>query len=234
MKGFLRAVRFVRQMFLAIFFLLLLPALLTGVATRWEIITMASIYFLFLLGPLWPAIRYGRFSKNDETAEVKRQFGWRMNTILGIYAMHWIAVLDFSKGLWLFTQPSLVFLAGTGKIWISVAGSVLIAVGGVIAASAVQTLGVFFDRLIIKEKHHLVTNGLYSFVRHPVYLAYIFLYAGVAVAMQSLVALGVLILFGVPWFGAHIEIEENLLAKHFGERFTAYQQRTKKLFPFIY
>ncbi|MBC8043163.1 MAG: isoprenylcysteine carboxylmethyltransferase family protein [Rhizobacter sp.] len=234
MKGFLRTVRFVRQMFLAVFFLLLLPALLTGVAARWEVITLAVLYFLFLLGPLWPAMRYGRFSKNDETPEVKRQFGWRMSTILGIYAMHWIAVLDFSKGLWLFAKPSLVFLSGVDTTWISALGLTLVATGGIIAASAVQTLGVFFDRLIIKEKHHLVTNGLYSLVRHPVYLAYIFLYAGVCIAMQSLVALGVLILFGVPWFGAHIEIEEALLAKHFGGAFTAYQQRTKKLFPFIY
>lgn len=230
-----RVLRYVQWMVIIVTALIVIPAAVFGTLQRWEILTLACMYFIFILFPLLPAMR-GRTSKSRETPDVARRFGWRAYSVYGIYAAHWLAVADFSKGLSLNNQPSLAnALNGVlPETWLTVAGLFLIALGALIVWSAVDTLGEFFDRLIIKEQHQLVTARLYGVVRHPVYLAFILLYLGICLTMQSLWALALMSVCSVPWFGAHIDIEEDLLSARFGAEFERYKSRTKKLIPFLY
>jgi len=76
----------------------------------------------------------------------------------------------------------------------------------------------------------LVRDGLYGFVRHPIYGAAIV--GGVAYAL-IVDYLGTFILFGaaVPVLYAITVLEERELIDRFGEQYRRYQQRVPRLFP---
>ena len=110
----------------------------------------------------------------------------------------------------------------------------LVAVAILVNSVALKTLGKFFDRLTIKADHQLVTEGLYSWVRHPIYTSYILLFLGFSTMLSSWWGSGLLVVTCVVWFGNRIAIEERMLEERFGEEYQSYCQQTKRLFPFVY
>jgi protein-S-isoprenylcysteine O-methyltransferase Ste14 len=76
--------------------------------------------------------------------------------------------------------------------------------------------------------HHLVTGGLYRWVRHPLYLAgMVFIWATPIMTRNLLVLYIAFTLYLI--FGALVE-ECKLLAE-FGQEYAAYRQRTPMFFP---
>ncbi|MBA3518606.1 MAG: isoprenylcysteine carboxylmethyltransferase family protein [Rhizobiales bacterium] len=77
----------------------------------------------------------------------------------------------------------------------------------------------------------LVTTGLYSHSRNPMYLGNCFLLAGLALTANS----WLFVLVGVPiaigWHAAIIAAEEDFLRRKFGARFDAYCARVPRLLP---
>ena len=88
--------------------------------------------------------------------------------------------------------------------------------------------------LAVREKHRLVTEGIYSRVRHPMYLA-LFLYsAGQALVLPNYIAgpsYGVAMLL---LFAFRVGPEEQMMLEEFGTDYEAYIQRTKRLVPGIW
>ncbi|KIM84317.1 hypothetical protein PILCRDRAFT_818656 [Piloderma croceum F 1598] len=69
---------------------------------------------------------------------------------------------------------------------LSVVGSALAIVGGLIRLSCYRTLGRLFTyELSILKEHRLVTTGLYGFVRHPSYLGYTFSLTGLCLCLMT-------------------------------------------------
>ena len=77
----------------------------------------------------------------------------------------------------------------------------------------------------------LVTSGLYSHVRNPMYVGNFFLVIGLAIASNS----WVFTLLGVPlslaMHKAIVAAEENFLRNKFGAQFDAYSARVPRWFP---
>ena len=81
------------------------------------------------------------------------------------------------------------------------------------------------------ESTGLVTTGPYRVVRHPVYLGLALLAMGQALAFASWPAFS-MVLFGiVPTFAWRALAEDKVLNQTFGERYEAYRQRTRMIFP---
>ena len=75
------------------------------------------------------------------------------------------------------------------------------------------------------QASHLVTQGLYSKVRHPIYVFGTLAFLFVVLALQGwpgLIIWTVVILIQV----SRIRREERVLAETFGEEYTAYRSRT--------
>ncbi len=87
--------------------------------------------------------------------------------------------------------------------------------------------------LQIVEDQRLVTNGYYKHIRHPIYLGEIGRAFGWAITLSSLSGL-VFMTVGIIFLLIRIEIEEKMLIEAFGEEYTEYQRKTKKLIPYIY
>jgi protein-S-isoprenylcysteine O-methyltransferase Ste14 len=75
------------------------------------------------------------------------------------------------------------------------------------------------------EARQLVTQGLYSRIRHPIYLFGTLAFLFIVLALQGWAALiiwALVLLIQV----ARIRREERVLAETFGEEYTAYRERT--------
>jgi protein-S-isoprenylcysteine O-methyltransferase Ste14 len=120
-----------------------------------------------------------------------------------------------------------------------VAGVLLVAFGGYLRITSRRALmGAGFGllnsaRLQIVEGHRLVTDGVYSRIRHPLYLGEITRNLGFTLILSSMYGFAI-VLFGGLFLPFRIEIEERMLLEEFGEEYEEYRKRTKKLIPYVY
>ena len=78
----------------------------------------------------------------------------------------------------------------------------------------------------------VVSTGAFRYVRHPLYLASLVSYLGLAVVTASLLSLALLI--GIWIFHNYLAgYEEKLLEAKFGEEYRSYKRRTGKWVPRI-
>jgi protein-S-isoprenylcysteine O-methyltransferase Ste14 len=120
---------------------------------------------------------------------------------------------------------------GDAVRWIGVA---LFAAGGALRLWPVYVLGHRFSGLVaIQPDHELVTDGIYSIIRHPSYLGLIVNSLGWALAFRSGVGVLLTALTVVPIL-ARIVAEERLLRAQFGDEYEAFCARTSRLIPGVW
>jgi protein-S-isoprenylcysteine O-methyltransferase Ste14 len=224
----LKSVGLIFSLLAVIAVLIVLPAWQFGVAGDWRVIFLSIGYFTFFLGTVWRVIRYGELVNRQEDLQVKETAGRiaSLITVVGLLGVHWVAIYTFSiqsEGLSL-SLDRLVSIVAISLVFAAI----------LVSQIAIRTLGKFFDRLAIKSDHRLVTEGIYSLVRHPIYTSYILLFAGFCTMLQSLWGFGLLIAVCIVWFGNRIGIEERMLSDRFGDEYQDYCQQTKRLFPYVY
>jgi protein-S-isoprenylcysteine O-methyltransferase Ste14 len=85
----------------------------------------------------------------------------------------------------------------------------------------------------LQDDHRLITDGPFTYIRHPRYAGLIVLFLGLPLVFRSAVEIAVAI--GVAaLFLLRIRREEALMSREFGAEWAAYSQRTKRLLPGIY
>lgn len=88
--------------------------------------------------------------------------------------------------------------------------------------------------LQVRENHRLVTQGVYSRVRHPMYTALLLYSAGQALVLPNYVvgpSYGVAMVLLVA---LRLGPEERMMLEEFGENYSAYMARTKRLVPGVW
>jgi protein-S-isoprenylcysteine O-methyltransferase len=109
------------------------------------------------------------------------------------------------------------------------------ALGLALRAWSIALLGRFFTvDVAIRHDHALVTHGPYARVRHPSYTGLLIMFAALGVAFENYVSIAVLLVPIVLALARRISVEERALAGAFGDDWTAYAARTRRLVPFIY
>jgi protein-S-isoprenylcysteine O-methyltransferase Ste14 len=129
---------------------------------------------------------------------------------------------------------SLIFTASRSQLAMAVSGCLLALAGaGLVRRSRIE-LGAAWSLLPVADQNTgLVTTGPYRFVRHPIYLGFILLALGAALAFSSWLALCIVLAGIVPTFAWRAHAEEVLLSSTFGERFADYRRRTKMIIPHL-
>ena len=85
--------------------------------------------------------------------------------------------------------------------------------------------------LEIREKHTLVTKGIYRRIRHPMYLSIWLLVIAQAMILPNYFAgFAGLIAFGILYF-QRVSKEERMMRQEFGDAYEHYLQRTGRLLP---
>lgn len=109
-----------------------------------------------------------------------------------------------------------------------------VVMGAGLRVAATFQLGPLFSTFVtVQNNHHLISTGLYRWVRHPIYTGSLMAVAGIFLVFRSqLIWLGLpLYCAGTVW---RIRDEERLLLDAFGDEYRTYQERTWRLLPFIY
>lgn len=117
-------------------------------------------------------------------------------------------------------------------VWLRWLGVIILFSGNVILYLAHSNLGKNWSgTLDIQEKHTLITNGIYQYIRHPMYLGFLLLIIGIFLTSAN-VLLGVAML---SWFAymylGRVAKEEQMMIEQFGEQYRTYMQRTGRLLP---
>jgi protein-S-isoprenylcysteine O-methyltransferase Ste14 len=113
-------------------------------------------------------------------------------------------------------------------------GLLLFMVGAIIRVAALTALGENFSAYVtLQPDHQLVQNGIYAWIRHPLYLSLLLIPTGIALVFASLLALPILILAAVFVFD-RIRREDRLLASRFGAEFERYRSCTRRLIPLLF
>lgn len=82
-----------------------------------------------------------------------------------------------------------------------------------------------------KESGTLIQQGLYNYIRHPIYTGIILTTIGFGLFDESIWKISIGIVLWVLFYFKS-RYEESLLTKHFGD-YKAYRERTGRFFPFI-
>jgi protein-S-isoprenylcysteine O-methyltransferase Ste14 len=116
-----------------------------------------------------------------------------------------------------------------------VIGFMLIVIGVSISVSARKALGANWTHAYeyqIKKEHALITEGIYAYIRHPIYTGLYIAFIGGELVAQSFVALLFVLLFVGGYWQARQE--EVILLKHFGGAYKSYMKQTKMFIPYIW
>jgi protein-S-isoprenylcysteine O-methyltransferase Ste14 len=88
--------------------------------------------------------------------------------------------------------------------------------------------------LDLRERHTLVTTGIYGLVRHPMYSGFwLMALAQVLLLPNWIAGPAGLVGFGILFFG-RVRREEEMMITAFGDEYRAYMARTARVVPWIY
>lgn len=116
---------------------------------------------------------------------------------------------------------------------IRLAGAMIYTIGLAIALIGRLQLGINWsdiEEARVLSRQQVVSNGIYRFIRHPIYVGDILLLIGLELGLNSWLALGALALVPVVVWKA-IGEEEMLAASLSG--YEEYRARTKRFIPFV-
>ena len=121
----------------------------------------------------------------------------------------------------------------TFPLWLRILGLGILVIGGVFGTGGVLALGsnlTAFPRPIAGGT--LVTTGVYSYVRHPIYTGLILGTLGLGLFRASLLGIGLAVVLFI-FFDLKARREEKWLVEAY-PGYEAYRKRAKKLLPWVY
>ncbi|WP_130619340.1 methyltransferase family protein [Dyella amyloliquefaciens] len=114
-------------------------------------------------------------------------------------------------------------------------GLVVLGMGISVRSLAIAQLGRFHTpNVAIRSDHQLREEGLYAHVRHPSYLGAMMAFLGFALALGNWLSVLVMTSLMTCLYLYRIKEEDAALEAAFGEAFSQYASRTKRLIPGIY
>lgn len=116
----------------------------------------------------------------------------------------------------------------------AVAGAALLLAGTAVNLMGRLALGRNWgNQVIIYEDHRLVTEGIYRWVRHPLYAGLIWMFLGAALIFQNGAALVATVFLFIPGMIYRGRQEEKALLARFPD-YAGYRHRTGMLFPIAF
>ncbi len=164
---------------------------------------------------------------------VRRQYGGDVRKAKGKRRRELSPFLNFAA-------IAVAILIGYARIgvlphWLFYPGEVLFVAGYAFTIYSIVLLGRYYSTYVeVLPGHTLIESGPYRLIRHPNYLGQMVGVIGLGLALQSWVALLVLVITGASYFAYRIRNEEAFLAAEMGSNYTNYINRTRRLVPFVF
>jgi protein-S-isoprenylcysteine O-methyltransferase Ste14 len=184
-----------------------------------------AVYFVAILIEMViraPLNRQRRLEKMSE-----QRVSTRERVLLGLLfvAMFLIPIVYAATGWLDFADYSLPAWAG----WLGVA---LLAGAVFIFWRAHADLGLNWSpSLEIRERHELITRGIYGLIRHPMYASQFLWVIAQPLLLQNWLAGWLDLIVFVPFYFLRVGPEEQLMLDTFGDRYREYMQRAGGVLP---
>ena len=112
-------------------------------------------------------------------------------------------------------------------------GAGLCIAGLIFCVCARFTLGRNWSGVVtLKGGHQLITSGPYALVRHPIYTGLLTMFVATVIVLGHVAGI-IAMPFVIVSFWIKLRYEEKLMLKKFPVEYAAYQQRVKRIIPFI-
>jgi protein-S-isoprenylcysteine O-methyltransferase Ste14 len=112
-------------------------------------------------------------------------------------------------------------------------GAVLCVAGLIFCVWARFTLGRNWSGVVtLKGGHELITSGPYAFVRHPIYTGLLTMFVATVIVLGHIAGI-IAMPFVIVSLWIKLRYEEKLMLQQFPVEYAAYQQRVKRLIPFV-
>jgi protein-S-isoprenylcysteine O-methyltransferase Ste14 len=85
--------------------------------------------------------------------------------------------------------------------------------------------------LEIREKHELITRGIYGVIRHPMYASQWLLVIAQPLLLQNWIAGFLNLLVFIPFYLLRVKAEEQMMLDSFGMKYQEYMKNTGKVLP---
>lgn len=186
---------------------------------------LVIIYWLAIVAEM--AVRAPISRKQRAEPKSSRQVTTQEKTLLGLLflAMFFIPLfyaltdwLDFAN----YTLPA----------WAGWLGVVILAAALVVFWRAHADLGLNWSpSLEIREKHELITRGIYGVIRHPMYASQWLWVIAQPLLLQNWLAGWLNLLIFIPFYLLRVKAEEQLMLEQFGGEYRSYMEKVGAVFP---
>ena len=201
--------------------LLFLPAWTVYYPGAWLFLALLGVPMLFMGIVLFvkaPALLKKRLSHKEKE---KAQQGMVKLSGLMFLVGFVVCALDFRFG-WT-----------SVPLWLTVLGAVLFLVGYGMYAEVMRENAYLSRTVEVQENQKVISDGLYGFVRHPMYLATLFMFLPLPLILGSLWGL-VPFSFYLPLIAVRIISEEKVLSEGLAG-YKEYKEKVKyRLIPFVW
>jgi len=146
-----------------------------------------------------------------------------------------LAWAGFSVPLIWIASPVFAFAEYVPRLGLLVVGVTFLVIGLWLFYRSHADLGTNWSlTLEIRERHRLITQGVYRRIRHPMSSALVLYSVGQALVIPNWVAgPSNLIVFAIL-FALRVRPEEKMMVEEFGDEYVVYTARTKRLVPGIW
>jgi protein-S-isoprenylcysteine O-methyltransferase Ste14 len=184
-----------------------------------------AIYFLALIIEIIIRVPLDRKRKQEKMSE--RRVTNQEQILLGLLTLGGlVAPLIYTLTKWLdFANYTLPAWAG----WL---GVVLTAGALFIFWRAHMDLGLNWSpSLEIREKHELITRGIYGIIRHPMYTSQWLFSIASPLLLQNWIAGFLNLLVFIPFYLLRVKAEEQMMLNSFGAQYQEYMKQTGRVLP---
>jgi protein-S-isoprenylcysteine O-methyltransferase Ste14 len=171
---------------------------------------------------------------------VKQFIKAKIGSLFVLYRLFYNLIAIFIMGLIVFALKDLSNhkVLFDVVIWLKYFSVLLITAGVTILSVAIYNYNLLdfsgINQLLGKEEKNdqLITTGLNSIVRHPIYFALILMLSGIVLFVPTdLVLASVLYCLAYLYIGT--KLEERKLLQIFGDSYKQYQQKVKMFIPYM-
>lgn len=184
-----------------------------------------AIYFvgivveIIIRAPINKKRQQGKMSEQRITRQERTMLG------LLFLGMFFVPIIYAATGWLDFANYSLPSWAG----WLGV----LLLIGAIFVFwRAHVDLGVNWSpSLEIREKHELITRGIYRLIRHPMYASQWLWVLAQPLVLQNWIAGFLNLLVFITFYFLRVQAEEQMMLDSFGTQYQEYMQRTGRVLP---
>ncbi len=154
------------------------------------------------------------FSKKERLYLLFILIGFQLLPIIYVFST-WFSSFDYNLPKWLGYPSTMLYCFG---VWLFF--------------RAHADLGTYWSPgLEIKEDHQLITAGVFKWVRHPMYAAFVVIAIAQIFMLQNYIVGPAFLILAIPFYLYRVKREERQLISHFGNEYLLYKKHTNALFP---